>query len=165
MSIERGSESQTGNSENYIEELTRIRDTIPVETDDAMEKSDKSYIRVHNNNYTKLLDSYVTNASKSLEQKRTFKKIFFWGCVITMVLTLLILAASLIIAAFMDNTIQIMTSIIASTVSFASVFIVLPRVIVVYLFNTADEKNMTDIIKNMQDYDKFVRENIGNADR
>lgn len=46
------------------------------------------------------------------------------------------------------------------TVSFASVFIVLPKIIAEYLFNTSDEKNMVDIIKNMQEYDKSLRENI-----
>ena len=39
-------------------------------------------------------------------------------------------------------------------------FIVIPKIIAEYLFNTSDETNFTDIIKNMQEYDKSVRAHI-----
>ena len=73
---------------------------------------------------------------------------------------LLVFIIVLLIAAVKKNTLHIVTTLIASTASFASVFIVLPKIIAQYLFNTSDERNMADIIKNMQEYDKSVRENM-----
>ena len=37
---------------------------------------------------------------------------------------------------------------------------IVPKIIAEYLFNTSDEKNMVEIIKNMQEYDKSVRDKI-----
>ena len=63
-------------------------------------------------------------------------------------------------AACKENTIHIVSELVAATVALASALIVLPKIIAEYLFNTSDEKNMVEIIKNMQEYDKSVRDKI-----
>lgn len=72
----------------------------------------------------------------------------------------LVFIFALIIAACKENTIHIVSELVAATVALASALIVLPKIIAEYLFNTSDEKNMVEIIKNMQEYDKSVRDKI-----
>lgn len=145
---------------NYFELLEKQTGTVPVASDEDLQSLEAGYLVQHNQQYTDLLNCYVENAKKSLDDKRKWKSIFFYGSIVTMGTLLIMLFVALITAIDKDNTIQIVTKLIAATVSFASVFIVLPKIIAEYLFNTSDEKNMVDIIKNMQEYDKSLRENI-----
>lgn len=57
-------------------------------------------------------------------------------------------------------TIQIVSELVAAMVVLTSAIIVLPKIIAEYLFHASDEKNRVEIIKNMQEYDKSVRDNI-----
>lgn len=43
---------------------------------------------------------------------------------------------------------------VPALVSFLTIFFVIPKVITEYLFNSEEEKYMSEIIKNIQNYDK-----------
>ncbi len=49
---------------------------------------------------------------------------------------------------------------IGTFVSFLTVFIVVPHTIAKYLFNTDEEKYMTDIIKSIQVHDAEIRKGM-----
>ena len=55
---------------------------------------------------------------------------------------------------------EIITSIISSMVALITVFIVLPKIMTKYLFDTEEEKNIYSIVKQIQDYDKIIREDL-----
>lgn len=89
-----------------------------------------------------------------------YKKIFFYGCIFILGAMVVALGATLFCAAKWENAMTTVSSLVTITISFAATFIVLPKIIAEYLFSTYDESNMADIIKNMQEYDKAVRENM-----
>ena len=45
-------------------------------------------------------------------------------------------------------------------VALITVFIVLPKIMTKYLFDTEEEKNIYSIVKQIQDYDKIIREDL-----
>lgn len=142
------------------EELFSEEGTIQVVSDEELESYDKGYLVGHNQQYSKLLETYVANAKKALEEKCLYKRVFFWGCMIALAMMLLVFFIALGVTVLKENTIQIVVELVSITVSLASAIIVVPKIIAEYLFNTSDEANMVEIIKNMQEYDKSVRENI-----
>ena len=75
----------------------------------------------------------------------------------SIIITLLI---SIIIAFTSKSSLQTIVTLITVATSFMTAFIVIPKTIAEFLFNTSDETNFTEIIKNMQNYDKSVREHI-----
>ena len=147
-------------SRELIEELFAEDGKIQVVSDEDLECYDKGYLVGHNKQYSDLLEIYVKNAKGTLTEKLLYKKIFFWGCIGVLGLMFLVFILALIIAAYKENTIHIVSELVAATVALASALIVLPKIIAEYLFNTSDEKNMVEIIKNMQEYDKSVRDKI-----
>lgn len=61
-----------------------------------------------------------------------------------------------VIVFIQDNQIAIITSFI----SFISAMIIVPTKIIEYLFNPQETEQISAIIKNIQDYDKVVREDL-----
>ncbi len=50
--------------------------------------------------------------------------------------------------------------IISSMAAMMTVFIVLPKIMTKYLFDVEEEKNIYNIVKQIQDYDQVIRENL-----
>ena len=50
--------------------------------------------------------------------------------------------------------------IISSMAAMMTVFIVLPKIMSKYLFDVEEEKNIYNIVKQIQDYDQVIRENL-----
>lgn len=61
---------------------------------------------------------------------------------------------------FAPNSIASISAIIAALVSFISSMIIIPTKITEYLFNVNETTQFGDIIKNIQEYDKAVREDL-----
>lgn len=47
--------------------------------------------------------------------------------------------------------------------SFLTVFIIIPKIIAEYLFNSSEDAVMKDIVSIIQDYDKYVRDNLSKS--
>ena len=45
-------------------------------------------------------------------------------------------------------------------VSMITVFMVLPKIMTKYLFDIEEEKNIYNIVKQIQDYDHIIRDNL-----
>ena len=123
--------------------------------------ADREYINANNKSFSNLLNTYVKNANRNLIAKLFFKIIFFATCVVILVGIFILL--SKITWFCLNNEVSTETLIVTmlnTIVSFLSAFIVLPRVIAEYLYNSDEEKNMTELIKNIQERDKSIRENM-----
>lgn len=114
----------------------------------------------HEKCYTDILRAYSENLEKTLVRKLFYKKCIFWlSFALLIIFPILILAVIIIIAGFQYygcyiNMAEWCSIIIPALISFLTVFIVIPKVITQYLFNSNEEKYMSDIIKHIQDYDK-----------
>ena len=145
---------------DFLNSILSTEQAVPVTSDNNLVELDTGYLSHHNEDYSALLDIYVANAKESLNDKRKYKKIFYYSSLIVLAGIIITLLISIIIAFTCKRSLQTIVTLITATTSFMTAFIVIPKIIAEYLFNTSDETNFTDIIKNMQEYDKSVRDHI-----
>lgn len=145
---------------DFLNSILSTEQAVPVTSDHNLAELDTGYLSHHNEKYSALLDIYVANAKESLCDKRKYKKIFYYGSLTVLAGIIITLLISIVIAFTSKSSLQTIVTLITVATSFMTAFIVIPKIIAEYLFNTSDETNFTDIIKNMQDYDKSVREHI-----
>lgn len=110
----------------------------------------------HDNAYTAILAAYADNLRKTMQSKRTFKRWFFWTSCFLLVGVFLLLVCVIWLAAKKPaaDILEWCSAVLPALGSFLTVFIVIPKIIAEYLFNLEEEKYMSEIIKNIQDYDK-----------
>lgn len=142
---------------------------IYIRDDKDLLASDKNYLRGNNDHYSALLEAYVNNAIKNNKQKVIFKWIFLILAVIVIVSTLGGIFWGLYIINKLTSSensrlgitiANCITAVLTAIVPFITVMYVIPEIIAKYLFNTEDEKNMAEIVKSIQDYDKSLRRRI-----
>lgn len=110
--------------------------------------------------YTRLLDHYITTTETKNERNRAYKAIFFWFTMIAFALLIIFPFASIIVIAFTDPTdVTAIATIASGVISAISAVIILPKIIAVHLFPTDEDKNMIDLVKNMQSNDSGIRKN------
>ena len=138
------------------------------DTQTSFVSNDEISMRSHNDCYTKILEAYSFTLKKNIEDKYTYKKRFFYCCIAILLLIAFTLIGCLIsnlVMIFMYPHIQFdIKSIIALMATLATAFIssfmIIPKIITQYLFNLNEEKNMMDIIKNIQTHDLKIRDDI-----
>ena len=145
---------------DFLNNILSTEQAVPVTSDNNLVELDPEYLSHHNKDYSALLDIYIENARYSLQDKRRYKKIFYYSSLIVLASIIITLLISIIIAFTSKSSLQTIVTLITVATSFMTAFIVIPKTIAEFLFNTSDETNFTEIIKNMQNYDKSVREHI-----
>ena len=83
--------AQQINLGSLLEQLAQVEDAVSVNSDEDLLLYDRGYIRNHNDQYTELLEAYVDNAKKTLEQKKLYKNIFSGDVLVRWVLCCLCL--------------------------------------------------------------------------
>ena len=126
----------------------------------------------HNDSYTSILKAYSDGLNSNIQFKNECKKWFFWLCFCVLVSICIALIGILVYISYMTFAyphVAFSVSNIAAIVgsigtAFVSSFIIIPRIITEYLFNLKEEKNMMEIIQNIQKHDlvirKYIQENI-----
>lgn len=147
--------------EAYLNQDSNDNKIDIVHSDYQLEASDIDSMKKHNQYFNELLSAYVKNADKNLRTKLGFKKNFFNVCIGILIAVTTVMLLTIIIALFKDfETSELISIALTNVVSFMTSFIILPKTIADYLFNTDEEKNMSDIIKSIQDYDKDIRNGL-----
>lgn len=126
-----------------------LEGTPPVKTDEGFNKNRQE----HEASYTTILSAYSTDLEDTLTKKRQYKSVVFWLSFALLCLFPLLLIVVLFFSNRYEDLYKACLAIIPTLISFLTVFIVIPKVITEYLFNSEEEKYMSDIIKNIQDYD------------
>ena len=133
--------------------LGRTNET-PESSDDEFNKNREA----HEGSYTEILKAYETDIKNTLTKKSVYKPAIFWLSFIILVsacLLVLGLTITLIIMACIKNDLALwVTTVTEVLLAFLATFIVIPQVITNYLFNTEEEKYMSEIIKSIQTYDR-----------
>lgn len=133
--------------------------------DRDLNMSDITSIKSHNKSYTDLLESYTEFISKTLNAKRKMKNCFYWLSFLVMAAFSIIIIAGIILlfrnaevlkSDYRDYILPALTALS----SFITVLIVIPKIIAEYLFNSSEENIMNEVVKNIQEYDKTVREKL-----
>lgn len=135
-----------------------------------LQRSDYSNIAVHNDEFTELLKSYTSFVDETLKNKVEMKKRFFWLSFFTLIAVSTIMVGSIISvfwSSWQENfSIEdYILPVLTSLCSFLAAFIIIPKIIAKYLFNSKEEKVMKDIVNSIQQYDKDVRDDLNNKPR
>lgn len=124
-------------------------------------KKDEKELDTRNKIYTKVLKSYNEYIEASLTSNANNKKIFMIGLFVVLGMICLIFAVTVISIIIFDvNKLTAITTITAAITSFIGAIIIIPTQMVKYLFNTEETKQIGEIIRNIQDYDKAVRDDL-----
>ena len=128
---------------------------------DVIHNDDINYINSNNKSFSNLLNTYVKNANRNLIAKLIFKSIFFLACVgILIGIAILLIKITWFCLNNEVSTDTLIVTMVNTLISFLSSFIVLPKIIAEYLYNSDEEKDMTELIKNIQERDKTIRANM-----
>lgn len=140
------------------DQLKQINEDNRIFSDNYL-KQDKKFILSHSTEYDKLLKIYVNKVKTTMEFKsKCIKPILF--CSALILLGILAFFCFILWKTLqMGLGIEMLTVIVPALISFLTIYIAIPKIIVNYLFNDKEEEYMTKIIENMQDYDKFIRQN------
>ena len=118
--------------------------------------------------YTDLLSDYIKSYNSKRRWNIWYKLAFFIISMLAFVviiggsITAIIIAALKISDAEVWSIIAVAISGVASTVSS---IIVLPKIIANHLFPTDEDKNMIDMVKNMQRNDSGIRDSVKYASK
>lgn len=134
-----------------------------VKSDEELQKDDRFRMKERNGKYSELLDAYTKNAKRVLLIKVIFRIVFLLvsvgaliGTFTVFCITIWCILTKKVEAAYIETIV----SILSAMVSMVTVFIVLPKIMTKYLFDIEEEKNMYNVVKQIQDYDQVIRENL-----
>ena len=99
-----------------------------------------------------IIGSYNKYLEETLNENRIKKKYVIYS----MIAIFVIIAVVVCIIAFRNEPLAT----ISAVISFISAIIVIPTKIVEYLFNPKETEQISEIIKNIQTYDKAVRDDL-----
>ena len=134
---------------NVIDDLTHINSSkdLPHKENDEKELDDRNKI------YSTILENHSKYLKDTLNSNKSNKQIFLIGL---LVILLTIVGFFICLYFLNDNIIALITAFASVT----SAIIVIPTKIVEYLFNPQETQQINEVIKNIQDYDKAVREDL-----
>lgn len=122
----------------------------------------------HSKNYSKLLDIYVNTTHFNIIMKISFKILFFFITMGSMLAMIYLFYISLQYAfnsfdkfdslndISVEAILSIITVVLPAISSLIVAFVKIPEIIAQYLFNVEEDNYMNSIIKNIQDYDKSM---------
>ena len=147
------SNSSNGLSEFFdddVIDLTNINSSkdLPHKENDEKELDDRNKI------YSTILENYSKYLKDTLNSNKSNKQIFLIGLLV--ILLIIVIGFFICLYFLSDNIIALITA-FASVIS---AIIVIPTKIVEYLFNPQETQQINEVIKNIQDYDKAVREDL-----
>jgi len=111
-------------------------------------KKDEKELDERNKIYTQILDNYSKYLEETLNKNKVSKKYL----INLMIIVLVLIIGAFIIISFIGNHLAI----ISAFISLVSAIIVIPTKIVEYLFNPQETQQISEIIKNIQNYDKAI---------
>ena len=122
--------------------------------------NDDLYLNRTNDGFSSLLDHYVFKVQDTYDRNQSKKDEFYELFKNILVYSYIFLAITLALCVLIYLIIGepiIITAVIPSFIESLSVTIIIPRIIAEYLFNTEEEKNLAEVINNIQKHNDSVR--------
>ena len=131
-------------------------------SDDATaDKVDRLEIKKRNESYTRILERYYLYIDNMLDFKEEKRNAMFWGAIGILLIPILIFGIVLIIIVSKDlSQIENLVAFITAIGTTISAIYIVPTKIIEYLFSNEETQRIIEIIKNIQEYDKNVRDDI-----
>lgn len=131
-----------------------------------LKKSDTTDLKAHSEKYGELLDIYTQFVQTTLNSKHEMKSSFFklstdiLKVIIVCFTTSIVISITLVLVYGTKYISSILPVLLPELISFLTIFIVIPKTIAKYLFNSKEENIMKDIVVSIQNFDKSVREKL-----
>lgn len=126
------------------------------------EEQDKSALKIRNKHYNNLLNHYVNHIDKSLsfkqENREIVFKLFIWAFIVIL-LTISCLIFGILWYGEMSK-IQSVSVIITALATLITTLFIIPTKISEFIYNPNEDTQIGEVIKNLQEYDKSLRENL-----
>ena len=156
------SNSSNGLSEFFdddVIDLTNVNSSrdLPHKEKDEKELDDRNKI------YSTILENYSKYLNDTLVNNKSNKKIFLISLLIILGVVIVGFFICIVLLSFFICIVLLKDNIIALITAFGTVIsaiIVIPTKMVEYLFNPQETQQINEVIKNIQDYDKAVREDL-----
>lgn len=163
------------NDKSKVKVLDLLRSLDTTQPENHFEDASNSFVgndelsmRSHNESYTKILAGYSNTLEENLTAKCDYKKWFFWCCIGILFSVAMTLIGSVWVIIQMTYQYQhltfaiqnVISTVSAISVAFIASFMIIPKIITNYLFNLNEEKNMMEIIQNIQKHDLAIRKDI-----
>ena len=116
-------------------------------------RKDEIELDERNNIYTNILDNYSTYLKENLDTNKYAKK---WYVGVMLAVFILMFFLFVYISLCRSGNLEL----ISTLISFVAATIVIPTKVVEYLFNPQETQQIGEIIKNIQTYDKIVRNDL-----
>lgn len=153
------------NSEERFNLISNLLDSQQLRSDNDLKNLDIKSLGQHIGDYDTILRNYSTHVAKTLKHKRVMKIAFFCLSVFAMLVcvVLIIICVCLLLFNITKENFDVfdyVTPTITAITSFLTIYIIIPKIIAKYLFNSKEDKAMRKIISSIQDYDKYVRDSL-----
>ena len=133
--------------------------------DEGLRQNDINSLGKHIRNYDDILYNYAKHVDKTLRHKRIMKFWFFlislsimFICMLSTAICVVFLCVSIYNGSF--DVMDFLTPTVTAIISFLTVYIIIPKIIAKYLFNSKEDKEMKSIIVSIQKYDKYIRNSL-----
>ena len=135
---------------------------MPVIGDEELAQTNKIALSAHSEQYTKLLQVYVSNFEKNVAEKQKNRKALFWIAIILLVsipriIVIYLIITWLCIVVGKIDVLESIPSLLTVLVTFVGTYMTIPKMITKYLFNKKEEEHLATIIQKTQDYDQKLR--------
>lgn len=141
--------------------LPLIKDN-KVNDENSLKYNDNVNLKAHNDAYSTLLNAYVYDYMENSKKKRKYKndilEIVISQLVFVPIIYLVIVSILLMFIALKFSYVNVIAGLITSTVSLIGTMYVILQIVVKYLFNKDEEKNLTTIVSKVQEYDSKIRD-------
>lgn len=146
--------SATESSVEFFTSALATNNLHDVGNEEDFKKIKQNSWKVHSEQYTELLTSYVKNSKKTFMSKHIQKTWFF---IISMAILSFAVICSIVIiyevSTGSDKSIDKIVNLIPSLLTFFTPLFVIPNLIAKYLFNTKDEEHMIEVVKHIISHD------------
>lgn len=115
-------------------------------------RKDEKELDERNKIYTRILENYSKYLEETLNRNKVSKKYL----IDLMILVLVLIIVAFTIISFIGDRLAI----ISAFISLVSAIIVIPTKMVEYLFNPQETQQISEIIKNIQNYDTAIRDDL-----
>lgn len=134
------------------------KESINTQNSESAKKEAQSYFKI-NEAFEEFLNDFVKHQNAKENEKLIFKAVFF--VVIMLCFTILLIVPIILIVLLRKSSeITIVIALISALVEMISAILVLPKIIAQYLFDKEEDRNVLDIIKNMQQYNEQKQKHI-----
>lgn len=134
-------------------------------SDEDLWESDKVSLAKHNDEYSKLLETYVKNTEKSWTFKYTKKHEIYnisMGLFITAPILMFLVIILSLLATICNpeiGAVDLLPEILTAFCSVVATYIAIIKLITEYIFNKSEDEIMKEIIGKIQQYDMQLRGN------